>query len=141
MVSVLIVTWNSARFLEKCFASIDCQEYRDLEVVVVDNASTDATHELLRAREAKWQVIYNADNMGFAAAQNQAIRAAHGDWLLCLNPDVLLAEDFIARLLDAVSLHAEAGTICGKLLRWDPQSDVERTRTVDSTGIYFTRNM
>jgi len=141
MVSVLIVTWNSAGFLEKCFASIDRQEYRDLEVVVVDNASTDGTRELLRPREAKWQVIYNAKNVGFAAGQNQAIRAAHGDWLLCLNPDVLLGEDFISRLLGAVSTQAEAGVICGKLLRWDPQGKVERTRIIDSTGIYFTRNM
>jgi GT2 family glycosyltransferase len=141
MVSVLIVTWNSAQFLEKCFSSIDRQEYRDLEVIVVDNASTDPTPELLRALEAKWRVIYNSENMGFAAGQNQAIRAARGDWLLCLNPDVLLAEDFIVRLLEAVSLHAEAGAICGKLLRWDPQAALERTRTIDSTGIYFTRNM
>ena len=141
MVSVLIVTWNSAQFLEKCFASIDRQEYRDLEVVVVDNASTDATAELLRSREAKWHVIYNPKNIGFAAGQNQAIRAAHGDWLLCLNPDVLLAEDFIVRLFEALSLHTEAGAICGKLLRWVPSAEVERTHIIDSTGIYFTRNM
>lgn len=141
MVSVLIVTWNSAQFLEKCFASIDRQDYRDLEVIVVDNASTDATRELLSPREAGWQVIYNADNVGFAAGQNQAIRVARGDWLLCLNPDVLLSDDFISRLLEAVSLHAEAGTICGKLLRWDPQGDIERTHIIDSAGIYFTRNM
>jgi len=141
MVSVLIVTWNSAQFLENCFASIDRQEYRDFEVVVVDNGSTDATCDLLRTRETKWRVIYNTENVGFAAGQNQAMRAAQGDWLLCLNPDVLLADDFIARLLDAVSLHAEAGAICGKLLRWNPQSEGARTRTIDSTGIYFTRNM
>src|SRR5262252_1660613 len=141
MVSVLIVTWNSAQFLEKCFASIDRQHYRDLEVVVVDNASTDATADLLRSREAKWRVIYNPQNVGFAAGQNQAIRAARGDWLLCLNPDVLLAEDFIVRLLQAVSLHAEAGVLCGKLLRWEPSAVIERTHIIDSTGIYFTANM
>ena len=141
MVSVLIVTWNSARYLEKCFASIDRQQYRDLEVVVVDNASTDSTADLLRSREAKWHVIYNSQNVGFARGQNQAMRAAHGDWLLCLNPDVLLAEDFIVRLFEALSLHAEAGAICGKLLRWDPSAEVERTHIIDSTGIYFTRNI
>jgi len=141
MVSVLIVTWNSAPYIEKCFASIDRQQYRDLEVVVVDNASTDATADLLRSREAKWHVIYNPQNVGFAAGQNQAIRTAHGDWLLCLNPDVLLAEDFIVRLFEALSRHAEAGAICGKLLRWDRSAEVERTQIIDSTGIYFTRNM
>src|SRR5664279_3722225 len=109
MVSVLIVTWNSAQFLPQCFASLDRQDYLDLEVVVIDNASTDGTRDLLRPREAQWRVIYNDRNVGFAAGQNQAIRAATGEWLLCLNPDVLLADDFVSRLLEAGSVHPEAG--------------------------------
>ena len=141
MVSVLIVTWNSAQFLELCFASLDGQEYRDLEVIVVDNASTDGTRELLRPREAHWRVIYNDKNVGFAAGQNQALRAAKGGWLLCLNPDVIVASDFVGRLLEAASAHPEAGAICGKLLRWNAVSEPHRTRIIDSTGIYFTRNM
>jgi len=141
MVSVLIVTWNSAEYLEKCFESIDRQQYRDFEVLLVDNASTDGTRELLRSREATWHVFYNAKNVGFAAGQNQAIRAASGEWLLCLNPDVSLAEDFVSRLAEAGTAHAEAGSLCGKLLRWNPGSTPERTRIIDSTGIYFTRNM
>lgn len=141
MVSVLIVTWNSAQYLEKCFASIDHQDYCNLEVVVVDNASTDGTRELLRSREGAWRVTYNPENVGFAAGQNQAIRAADGEWLLCLNPDVLLAGDFVTRLLEAAAAHGEAGSLCGKLLRWNPEDNPERTRTIDSTGIYFTRNM
>ena len=105
MVSVLLVTWNSASFLDECFASLDRQDYRDLEVIVVDNASTDATRELLRPREAAWRVIYNEANVGFAAGQNQAMRQAKGDWLLCLNPDVLLSPDFVSRLVAAGSAH------------------------------------
>ena len=141
MVSVLIVTWNSAQYLEQCFASIDRQQYRDLEVVVVDNSSTDGTREFLRSREPRWRVIYNDRNVGFAAGQNQAIHAAKGEWLLCLNPDVLLADDFVERLVEAGSAHPEAGSVCGKLLRWDPANEPHQTRIIDSTGIYFTRNM
>lgn len=141
MVSVLIVTWNSAQYLEACLASIDRQRFRDLEIVVVDNASTDSTRECLRARESNWKVIYNDKNLGFAAGQNQAINAAQGDWLLCLNPDVTLAPDFIAHLVEAGSAHPEAGSVCGKLLRWDPGTEPQQTRILDSTGIYFTRNM
>src|ERR1035441_3428604 len=110
MVSVLIVTWNSAQYLQQCLSSLDRQDYRDLEVIVIDNASTDATRELLRPREPQWRVICNARNVGFAAGQNQALRAAQGEWLLCLNPDVLLAEDFVSRLLEAASAHPEAGS-------------------------------
>ena len=141
MVSVLIVTWNSAQYLHECLASIDSQEYRDLEVVIIDNASTDGTRELLRSRESGSCVIYNDRNVGFSAGQNQAIRAARGEWLLCLNPDVLLAHDCVSRLVEAASIDSEAGTICGKLLRWNPADEPQKTRIIDSTGIYFTRNM
>ena len=58
-----------------------------------------------------------------------------------LNPDVLLADDFVRRLVEAGSAHPEAGSICGKLLRWDPACEPPQTRLIDSTGIYFTRNM
>src|SRR5215472_9032143 len=103
MVSVLIVTWNSARFLPECFDSLDRQQYRDIEIVVVDNASTDGTRDLLRAGETGWRAVYNDSNVGFAAGQNQAIAIASGNWLLCLNPDVVLAPDFIQRLVEAGS--------------------------------------
>jgi GT2 family glycosyltransferase len=141
MVSVLIVTWNSAEYLEQCFASIDRQQYGDVEVIIVDNASTDATREFLRPHEPQWRVMYNDCNVGFAAGQNQAIRAAQGEWLLCLNPDVVLTEDFVGRLVEAGAAHPEAGSICGKLLRWDLANYPHQTRVIDSTGIYFTRNM
>jgi len=141
MVSVLIVTWNSARYLDQCLASIDRQDYGALEVIVVDNASTDETRSLLTGRTSAYHVLYNDRNLGFAAGQNQAIRAACGEWLLCLNPDVMLAPDFVSRLVAAGNAHAEAGALCGKLLRWDPDAVQPQTRVVDSTGIYFTRSM
>ena len=53
----------------------------------------------------------------------------------------MLADDFVARLVEAGAAHPEAGSICGKLLRWDPVSEPHQTRSIDSTGIYFTRNM
>src|SRR5271166_4762221 len=141
MVSVTIVTWNSAQYLGECFASLERQDYCVLEVIVVDNASTDDTRSLLRQVESRWRVIYNDRNVGFAAGQNPAIRAAKGEFLLCLNPDVMLADDFVGRLVEVAFTHPEAGSICGKLLRWDPTNDRHQTRIVDSTGIYFTRNM
>ena len=141
MVSVTIVTWNSEQVLRECFASLATQDYRDLEVIIVDNASTDGTPAALREVESRWRVIYNQTNTGFAAGQNQAIREARGQWILCLNPDVLLNPDFVSQLVAAGEAHPDAGTLCGKLLRWDPGAPQHRTRIIDSTGIYFTRNM
>ena len=62
-------------------------------------------------------MIYNERNVGFAAGQNQAIRESRGDWVLCLNPDVVMSSDCVAQLVSAGEAHPEAGSICGKLLR------------------------
>jgi GT2 family glycosyltransferase len=149
-VSVTIVTWNSAKFLDECFAALSRQDHLDLEVIVVDNASDDGTRERLQRVESQWQVIYNNENVGFAAGQNQAIRASRGNYVLCLNPDVVLAPDFITQLTQAAAKHPDAGALCGKLLRWDPTpdstdtallNDRRKTHIIDSTGIYFTPNM
>lgn len=141
MVSVTIVTWNSAQCLAECFASLARQDCREIEVIIVDNASGDDTRALLGEVASRWRVIHNDRNVGFAAAQNQAIRASGGEWVLCLNPDVVLSADFIGRLVAAGEGHPDAGSVCGKLLRWDPAAAQHRTDIIDSTGIYFTRNM
>jgi len=141
MVSVTIVTWNSAQHLGECFASLAQQDCRDFEVVIVDNASSDQTRKILGDVESRWRVIYNDSNAGFAAGQNQAIAASAGEWVLSLNPDVLLSPDFISALVRAGETHPEAGSLCGKLLRWDAAAQRHRTKIIDSTGIFFTRNM
>jgi GT2 family glycosyltransferase len=86
-------------------------------------------------------LIVNPHNAGFAAAQNQAIQAARGDWLLSLNPDVVLAPDFISQLVSAGRNQTSVGAVCGKLLRWQPDAPMPKTNIVDSTGIYFLRNL
>jgi len=141
MVSVTIVTWNSAQYLEECFAALSSQDYRDLEVVIVDNASEDGTRALLREVETKWRVIYNPKNVGFAAGQNQAIRASRGNHVLCLNPDVVLSPNFVTQLVAESESHFDAGVFCGKLMRWNPNAEPTKTNIIDSTGIYFTPNM
>ena len=141
MVSITIVTWNSASCLRECLASIARQDYRDIEVIILDNASTDETREILSEYRSQFRVIYSETNTGFAAGQNEAIRAAHGRWILCLNPDVLLRPDFVSQLIATGEAYPGAGAVCGKLLRWDPKKPDARTNVIDSTGVYFTRNM
>ncbi len=141
MVSVLICTYNSAKVLPGCLRSLAQQEYSPLEIIVVDNASSDGTREVLAALKPPHKIIFNEQNSGFSAAQNLALRQARGEWLLCLNADVVLQPDFIARLVQAGESDPRIGTVCGKLLRWRPGVDPEFTRIVDSTGMYFSRNL
>jgi len=141
MVSVLITTYNSARFLERCLESLLHQVYKPLEVIVVDNASSDGTRELLANAGPEVTVIYNDTNIGFAAAQNQAARLAKGSWLLSLNPDVVLSPDFVAKSVECGNVDPKIAVVCGKLLRWMPNENPEFTQIIDSTGIYFLPNL
>jgi GT2 family glycosyltransferase len=138
LVSVTIVTYNSGRFIKRCLESVLAQKYPKKEIIVIDNASTDGTVDILEQFEDRCHIVYNDENMGFAAAQNQAIRISNGDWVLTLNPDVLLLPNFIASLVEAGQADPKAGTICGKLLAITATFDLPDRPLVDSTGIYFT---
>src|SRR4051812_29885683 len=115
-VSVTIVTYNSGRFIKRCLESVLSQEYPFKEIIVVDNNSTDGTLDILERFESRCRVIYNAENIGFAAAQNQAIGLSDSEWVLTLNPDVLLLKGFLEALITAGNLDDRVGTVCGKLL-------------------------
>ena len=138
LVSVTIVTYNSGRFIRRCLEAVLGQRYPRVEIVIVDNASTDGTLDILENFEDRCVVIYNNENVGFAAAQNQAIAAARGDWVLTLNPDVFLLPGFFDALMEGGRLDPQVGTVCGKLLSMSPGFEVPEEPIVDSTGIYFT---
>ena len=137
-VSVTIVTYNSGRFIKRCLESVLLQKFANKEIIVIDNASTDGTVDILEQFEDRCRIVYNDENIGFAAAQNQAIQLSDGDWVLTLNPDVLLLPNFIQALMDAGQFDPKIGTVCGKLLTMTAHFEIPEKPVVDSTGIYFT---
>jgi GT2 family glycosyltransferase len=141
LVSVTIVTYNSGRYIKRCLESVLAQKGPQVEVIVVDNNSTDGTRDILERYEERCHIVLNSRNAGFAAAQNQAIALSRGNWILTLNPDVLLMPYFIQALIEAGRLDNRIGTVCGKLLAMSPDFDIDAKPKVDSTGIYFTPNL
>jgi len=98
-VSVLIVSYNVAGYLEQCLASIE-EETRCLhEVIIVDNHSSDASADIAARGRPRVHLIRNSENVGFARANNQGFRVAKGRYILMLNPDTVILDGAIDKLL------------------------------------------
>ena len=140
-VCVAIVTYNSGRYIRGCLEAVLRQKGVPLEIVVVDNASSDGTLEILKEFGNRIRVLRNPRNAGFAEAQNRAIQSTTSEWVFSLNPDVLLRPGFIRHLVDAGHADPGAGTVCGKLFSIGPGFQALPEPRIDSTGIYFTPTM
>jgi hypothetical protein len=118
--SICIVSYQACGYLRQCLDSIESNPPKaDYEVIVVDNASTDGTVEMLGAEFPSVHVIRNPANAGFTLPMNQALRQASGAFLLLLNPDTLVHPGAFDHLLIFMDAHPEAG-ICGpKVLNTD----------------------
>jgi len=119
-VSVLIVAWQSGDHLSRCLEALERQSFRDFEVVLLDNASTDGAVDRLAPRP--WlRVERSPDNLGFAAGNNRAAALARGRYLVTLNPDAFAEPGWLAALVAAAERHPEAGSVGSvQLLDSDP---------------------
>ena len=141
LVSVTIVTYNSGRFIKRAWNPFSIRTIRSRKLSSSITTSTDGTIDILEPFEDRCRIVYNEENIGFAAAQNQAIGMSEAEWVLTLNPDVLLLQGFIKALVNAGNLDPRVGTVCGKLLTMTAGFDFPEKPLVDSTGIYFTPNL
>jgi len=118
--SVIVVNWNTCRLLEACLQSVEAAR-KDLavDVLVVDNGSTDGSVELVRERFPADELIANAGNRGYAAANNQAVERARGRYLFLLNSDAEVETAALRALVAYADDHPEAGVIGPKLLNPD----------------------
>jgi GT2 family glycosyltransferase len=119
LVSVIIPNWNGAAHLPTCLGALRAQTFRDVEVIVVDNASTDDSAELLGREYPEAQVIRLDRNYGFTGACNTGLRAAQGEFLILLNNDTEAAPDWLAEVVAAFERHSEAGMVASKMLLFD----------------------
>lgn len=131
-VAVIVVTWNSSRWIVDCLDSLGKLERPPAEVVVVDNGSTDGTAGLVRERYPEAVVIDAGENVGFCRANNMGIAGTTSPFVLVLNPDTRLEPGFLEQLLPAFE-DPRVGIVAGKLLRFDG-------RTLDSAGQILGRS-
>jgi GT2 family glycosyltransferase len=119
-ISVIIVNWNTCDLLRQCLQSV-YRTVREIafEVIVVDNGSTDGSVAMMEAEFPRVRAIVNAENRGFAAANNQALRIMSGRYALLLNSDAVLMEDAVATLYRFMESYPEAAMAFGQLLNGD----------------------
>lgn len=115
--SVIIVNYNVKHFLEQCLFSVfNSLKSIPAEVFVVDNNSVDGSVQLIRDKFPQVKLIANRVNTGFSVANNQAIREAHGEYILLLNPDTVVQEDTFEKCLAFMDSHADAGGLGIRML-------------------------
>lgn len=137
--SVCIVNWNTRQDLARCLASLQGDQGEvEYEVWVVDNGSQDGSGQMVRTCFPQVHLLQNPTNVGFSAANNQALRVCRGRYALLLNPDTLVHEGSLGRLVRFLDRHPEAGVVGVKLL--NPDGSVQYScRTFPTLGAVFFR--
>jgi GT2 family glycosyltransferase len=125
-VSIILVNWNTKCLLRDCLASIyERAGDVDYEVIVVDNASTDGSVEMVKNDFQRVILIENAENRGFAKANNQGMAVAKGRYVLLLNSDTVVLDEAIANTVRFADAHPQAGAIGCRVL--NPDDTVQPT--------------
>jgi len=99
MASIVIINWNSGNLLLRCLDALQVQTWRDFEIIIIDNGSTDDSLEYIKQSKVTPRVTQLTENLGFAAANNIGIRLAHGEWIVLLNADAFPESDWLEKLL------------------------------------------
>jgi GT2 family glycosyltransferase len=136
--SVIVVSWNTCGLLRNCLTTLKSElQGVEAEVFVVDNASADGSADMV-AREHPWvTLIANAENLGFAAANNQAYRKSTGENILLLNPDTEVKPGAIQYLLSFLQSHPQAGIVAPQLLNSDGSIQRSCRQFPTFTGMLF----
>jgi GT2 family glycosyltransferase len=134
LASVIVVNYNGKQYLKRCMDSLLGQTYPKVEIILVDNGSSDGSIEFMRESYPSIKVIVNCENIGFARANNVGIVAAKGEFIATLNNDTEVTPGWLEALINSMASDDAVGMCASKMLRMD-----DRT-LIDSTGILVSRS-
>lgn len=141
--SVHLVSWNGSKYVPYLFDSLRQQTFRDWELLVIDNNSTDDTVAAIQKELVNFpvgsRVIVNKANRGFAGGHNQALGETKSEFVLMLNQDMFVAPDCLEKLISFLDTHPEAAAVAPRLMRWDFKNNI-RTNYIDALGLKIFRS-
>jgi hypothetical protein len=132
LISVVIVNFNGLRFLKPCLSSLASQSYKNFEIILVDNHSSDGSAGYIRGHFPDSTLIETGKNLGFAGGTNAGIRASRGDFILTLNNDTVTDPLFIENLARPMASDSRLGMCAAKMLFPDGR--------INSTGVCISRS-
>jgi len=119
LVSVIIPNWNGVELLRGCLDSLRAQTYPRVEVIVVDNASTDDSVPMMQASYPEVKLVILPANLGLTGGVNAGIKAADGEIIALLNNDAEADEKWVESMVRAMESHPNAGIVASKMLLFD----------------------
>ncbi len=133
LVSAVIVNWNGKKWLKKCLSSLKNQTYKQIEIIVVDNASIDGSIEYLKTYYPKIKIIVNKENVGYPRAVNIGINSSLGKYLLLINNDTWVEKNFVKNLVDFYAKNSFS-VISPIVKKYDGKRDIVNLPNIDPTG-------
>jgi len=137
-VTISLLTWNGSHYLPWLAKSLMSQTFTDWELLVLDNASSDNSVATIKEYYPPAKVIQQKQNIGFARGHNLLINWSKSDYILFLNQDVMLANDYLEKLVAFMEANPLAASVSGKLLYWDFHGNTT-SRVIDSFGLKINR--
>jgi len=129
LLSVIIVNYNGERFLRRCLGSLRAQTCRDLEIIVADNASRDASVRIVREEYPEVRLLALPENLHFCRGNNAALALAQGKFIAFLNNDTHVVPEWAAEIIRGFEDHPEAGAIACKLVLADQPEVLDNAGT------------
>ena len=134
IVSIIVLNWNGKQYLETCLSSLLQQTYPHIEIIFIDNGSSDGSVEFVKIKYPGVIIIENHKNLGFAMGVNIGIRVSHGKYIATINNDAEADKEWISSLVRVIGSYPDIGCCASKMLRF-----YERDM-IDSTGIVIYQN-
>lgn len=150
LVNINILNWNDKRTIIPAIQSALLQDYDNIKVLLIDNKSTDDSLEIIKRTPFKNRhlltIIENDENKNFARGHNQAFHLSQGEFILCLNADAILTDNFVSEAVKIMMANDGIGAIQGKLIRYDFDKDQpslhndQKHNIIDTVGLTMLKN-
>jgi GT2 family glycosyltransferase len=111
LISIIILNWNGEKFIKECIDSVLNTEYSRIEIIIVDNGSTDTSLKIINSYSDSLKLIAHSQNTGFAAGMNSGIKAAQGEYVVTLNNDLTVDKNWLQRPVEILHANPEVGII------------------------------